>query len=170
MIGIVKKFFIYWLPLLIWAFIIFGFSSQPYEQQDLRPLIEKHIDKEATEKYLGEYKWHYHGKEISINTLGAAGFIEFFIRKGAHLFEYALLGFLLFRAFLSIGIKKGKVFVISLVLALLYAASDEWHQSFTINRTPLISDVVTDLVGSFIGASFAWLFYSIKKPILNKDF
>jgi len=34
----------------------------------------------------------YHGKKISIDGLGVAGLIEFFIRKGAHLFDYAVLG------------------------------------------------------------------------------
>ncbi len=164
-----KKFIIYWLPLIIWAFIIFGFSSQPYQKQDLRPMLEKHINKEVAEKYFGDYTFHYHGKEISIARLGIGGFIEFFIRKGAHLFEYAVLGMLLFRAINSTGIRMTRVIVLAFIVAFLYAATDEWHQSFTINRTPLFTDVLIDSVGALLGIMMTFVFCRIKHQLRNQQ-
>lgn len=88
--------------------------------------------------------------------------VEFFIRKGARLFEYAVLGILLYRAVQTSGISRGRVLTLSLLLSFLYASSDEWHQSFTMNRTPLFTDVLIDSVGAFFGLIMALIFF-IKK-------
>lgn len=154
-----KKIIIYWLPLILWAAIIFGFSSQPYEKQDLRPFIEKHIDQEKMEQQLDDVKINYAGKEISVNTIGVAGFIEFFIRKGAHITEYLILGFLIYRAFWSTRLSEVKVLVFSILFAIIYAASDEFHQMFTSNRTPHLEDVILDSIGAIIGITLAMIVY-----------
>ncbi|MFT9487184.1 MAG: VanZ family protein [Tepidibacillus sp.] len=154
-----SKILIYWIPLLLWAFVIFGFSSQPYEKQDLRPLIGKQIDQEKAKEMLQHVKVEYAGREISVQSLGVPGFIEFFIRKGAHLTEYFILGFLIYRAFWSTGYSKRKLLVFALLLSILYAASDEFHQMFTSNRTPHVEDVVLDSIGAFLGIELASLFY-----------
>jgi len=38
----------------------------------------------------------------------------------------------------------------------LYALTDEWHQSFVPDRTGRLDDVVTDAVGALIGLAVAW--------------
>ena len=45
----------------------------------------------------------------------------------------------------------------SLVLAILYACSDEWHQRFTPGRTSSIIDVFIDTIGSVIGLAISYL-------------
>ena len=155
----------YWLPVIIWAAVIFGLSSQPYQKQDLRPLIDNHINQEQVQQKLQDVKVSYAGKEVSVYTVGVSGFIEFLIRKGAHLTEYFILGFLVYRALNTKSWKKYWVFITALFLVNLYAASDEFHQVFTYNRTPHIADVILDSAGGLIGITIALLFYFRKVNI-----
>ncbi|MBY6037120.1 VanZ family protein [Fictibacillus nanhaiensis] len=154
-----KKFLVYWLPVLIWASIIFYASSQPYEKQDLRPTISNHIDLEIVETLFSSINIRYAGEEISVNKLGAAHFIEFFVRKAAHFLVYFGLGILIFRALNAHVLNKRLTFITSWVLTLVYAISDEIHQGFTPNRSPHVEDVIIDSVGGLIGISIIVLFY-----------
>jgi VanZ family protein len=65
------------------------------------------------------------------------------LRKCAHVTEYAILGFLLLRA-------TGRELP-ALVLGVLYAASDEFHQHFVHGRHASPVDVLIDSVGLLIG-------------------
>lgn len=156
---ILNKFFIYWLPVLLWAGIIFYASSQPYEKQDLRPAISSHLDLEIVETLFSSIVIQYAGDEISIKELGAAHFIEFFIRKAAHFFVYLGLGFLIYRALRMQFLNKRLTFMMSWVLTILYAISDEIHQGFTPNRSPHFEDVLIDSLGGLIGILLAWIIY-----------
>jgi VanZ family protein len=158
-VMLMKKLLIYWLPVFIWAGMIFYASSQPYEKQDLRPTISDQIDLDLVEEIFSPVRLYYAGSEISIDALGPAHFIEFFIRKAAHFFVYLGLGFLIYRA-LSLSILNNRLtFIASWVLTILYAISDEIHQGFTPNRSPHWEDVIIDTVGGLIGITLAWLIY-----------
>ena len=52
------------------------------------------------------------------------------------------------------------IFVISLFLAVTYAISDEYHQSFTPGRHPSVRDVAIDASGAF---AFLGIAFSLKK-------
>jgi VanZ family protein len=67
-------------------------------------------------------------------------------KKGAHLCAYAILAILYERA-LALP-RRGKL--AALGLTVLYAISDEFHQSFTPGRTPLATDVLIDTAGAFV--------------------
>ncbi len=41
-------------------------------------------------------------------------------------------------------------------LTLLFAVSDEWHQSFVPERNGRVDDVVTDGIGALLGLAAAW--------------
>lgn len=69
--------------------------------------------------------------------------LHFWLRKGAHFTEYAIL-FGLWRW--NTG-KDG----LSLLLSILYAASDEWHQAFVPHRGPSPWDVGVDSLGALTG-------------------
>jgi VanZ family protein len=154
-----KKFLYYWLPVLVWMGMIFYASSQPYEKQDLRPTISNYMNLEIIETLFSTVVIHYAGDEISIKALGSAHFIEFFIRKASHFFVYFGLGILIYRAFRAYFLNNRLKFITSLELIILYAISDEIHQSFTPNRSPHIEDVIIDTVGGLIGITLAWLIY-----------
>ncbi|WP_226536084.1 VanZ family protein [Fictibacillus halophilus] len=154
-----KKFSLYWLPVIIWAGMIFYASSQPYEKQDLRPTISDQINLDLVEEIFSPVTLYYAGSEISIDALGPAQFIEFFIRKAAHFFVYLGLGFLIFRALSRSILNNRLTFISSLTLTILYAISDEIHQGFTPNRSPHWEDVMIDTAGGLIGITLAWFIY-----------
>lgn len=70
------------------------------------------------------------------------------LRKIAHATEFAILTFLLLRAF---GRPMPLRMVFALALGVLYAASDEIHQAFVPGREPAGLDVLIDAVGAFAG-------------------
>ncbi len=81
----------------------------------------------------------------------ATKFLEFFIRKGAHFGTYFLSG-----SFLYLGIKdrmnvKWLAAFLCVLASLGYAATDEFHQMITGDRTPLFQDVMLDGTGALCG-------------------
>jgi VanZ family protein len=92
---------------------------------------------------------------IASNTSGSNiprfGIYDLLVKKGGHMLGYALLAASFFH-----GLDNGKrparsLFIGAVLLAILYAISDEFHQSFTPGRSPAIKDVCIDTIGSIIG-------------------
>jgi VanZ family protein len=77
------------------------------------------------------------------------------IPKVAHVIEYAVLTFLLVRALATHGLALRYMLWIAAALALIYAASDELHQSFVPNRHSSLLDVLIDSVGIGVAAAVA---------------
>ncbi len=75
---------------------------------------------------------------------------SFIVRKGAHMFLFCVLGILLFGSMYN-GDNILKSVFIALLLAFLYACSDEYHQTFVVGRTGQFNDVLIDFSGAFIG-------------------
>ena len=76
--------------------------------------------------------------------------IHFITRKIAHFTEYAILGFLAARAFRPFP----RWFLISLVLVVVYALLDEYHQSFVPSRTASLFDSLIDMLGGITALIF----------------
>ena len=72
---------------------------------------------------------------------------DFLFGKLAHFLEYAILTFLLIRALSNYQISKRKIIYLAIVLSVLYAFSDEYHQSFIIGRDSSFNDIVVDGLG-----------------------
>ena len=77
--------------------------------------------------------------------------LDLIMKKGAHALEYALLAVLLLRALHPTEAPSPRKLLLPLLVAALYAASDELHQSFTANRHPSLSDVGIDAFGACLG-------------------
>lgn len=77
---------------------------------------------------------------------------NFFFKKIAHIFVYAGLYFWIFRAFALTLSPKDKriIFYAPLFLTILYALSDEIHQSYVSGRTATLRDVGYDFLGASI--------------------
>ena len=75
-----------------------------------------------------------------------------FIRKGGHVFGYAMLSWLLFRAWratVPMLDKRGRTLRwagMAIGMTTLVASLDEWHQSFLPSRTGTPRDVLLDAV------------------------
>ncbi len=77
--------------------------------------------------------------------------------KVLHAIEYALLGFLCYRAFRhAAGTWGGQYAVLlAVVAAMIYGATDEWHQAFVPFREPDRWDLAADLLGA-LGSVLVW--------------
>ena len=84
----------------------------------------------------------------SKSTLPGAEVIwwDFFTKKTAHITIYALLFFSIQRA-INWNTKK-KVYKLAMLLTILYAISDEYHQLLILGRTSLPTDVGYDMIGA----------------------
>jgi VanZ family protein len=54
---------------------------------------------------------------------------------------------------------SGKTAAAALGIAVLYAATDEFHQNFVPNRTGSLKDVGIDTAGALLGLGIVWLCY-----------
>jgi len=117
------------LPALLWMSLIYRASATP----DLKsvPLAQR----------LGLLPW-----ELDPATLDL---LEVLLRKSAHLLSYALLALLLHWA-LSALLARPKALYSALGLTLLYALTDEFHQSFVPTREGRLTDVLIDTAGAVI--------------------
>jgi VanZ family protein len=154
---------VFLLFVLLWMTLIFIFSSQPYESQDMKPWLQSVLSFERIPRYLYHIHLNYGGHIISIKSLGLTGFLEFFIRKSAHVTEYAVLGILIFQSLRVIFPRVWGISLISISLCYLYAITDEYHQSFIVDRTPLFADVLLDTGGATAGI----LIFSILSKLIS---
>ncbi|CAG9612145.1 hypothetical protein BACCIP111899_01317 [Bacillus rhizoplanae] len=151
---------LFWIPVLLWIGVIFYSSSQPYTKQDMRSDITKYVNEEFVKEHFSWVSIDYGGgTPVSIANKGVGGFIEFFVRKGAHFTVFGILGALLYIALFQYGFRRKEAFQLALLLVAAYAGIDEIHQSFTGDRTPMWQDSVLDTCGGFTGiliSSFYW--------------
>ncbi len=87
--------------------------------------------------------------------------IDWPVRKAAHVTIFAALAFLVMRALN--GMRVRDMLLIGFVLTATYAASDEVHQSFVVGRSPLVTDVLIDVLGVLIGI-VAWRRWVARGP------
>lgn len=93
----------------------------------------------------------------SIPTLPAPEILwwDFILKKSAHVIEYAILYYLVYRAF-SKNFSHKKNFslytIYSMLYTFLYAISDEYHQSFTPGRHCKAMDIGFDFLGMLISS------------------
>lgn len=125
----------YWFPVFLWISFIFWMSTAMFSSQNtylfFEPLLRFFIPSISH-------------KEIIV--------LHIILRKLAHVTEYFISGLLIFRAFKNGSNKKREwqwAFY-SLLVVMLIAASDEFHQSFVSTRTASLGDVGIDILGGFI--------------------
>jgi VanZ family protein len=75
---------------------------------------------------------------------------DLIVKKLAQATAYAILLSLWWAALKSTRLSDGRRLVVALMVTVLYAASDEWHQTFVPNRHGQVADVLIDMVGALI--------------------
>ncbi len=130
---------LWWLPALAWMGLIFLGST------DL-------LSSDHTSRFLAPFlRWLIPGiSEATIEALRA------FIRKSGHVVEYALLaGWVMVALQRSFNPRRwhwrARTAALALGVCVLYAASDEWHQSFIPSRQGCARDVLIDTAGALGG-------------------
>ncbi|WP_078555898.1 VanZ family protein [Bacillus alkalicellulosilyticus] len=148
-----RKIIVFSLAILLVSIIVlvFHLTSQPYSVQDLTPRLLSY-DLSWVHHY-SAVSFSYGGQEISLHSLGEAHFFEFFIRKGAHVIAFAMIGFFAYCLFYFIYGKWSVGFAFLLVS--VYAVFDEVRQYFHPERHGQLPDILLDIVGGCIGIGLA---------------
>ncbi len=80
--------------------------------------------------------------------------------KFAHLALYAIFGAALAWGWVRSARERSALPI--LALGVLYAVSDEWHQTFVPGRDPSLADLLTDTAGVLLGY---WLFSFVRRHL-----
>ena len=146
-----RTFVRYWLPVVLWAAIIFFASSDAgssgHTSRFLRPLL----------------LWLKPG--LSDAALDTAIYV---IRKASHVTEYAILTALLWRALRNRGQVSAKfpwdwrLAARAFGLVAAYAVSDEAHQLFVPAREGRVRDVLYDSAGAAVALLALWAWNRVR--------
>jgi VanZ family protein len=144
-VSTLRKFLIYWLPLLFWMAVIFTASSDAESSHHSSIYFEPLL------------RWLF--PQMSQTRIEE---LHYDFRKCCHMTEFAILAVLAWRAIRQPQRQDVRPWNwaeagLSLAIVFLYAASDELHQVFVPSRTGQISDVVVDVTGGTIGLALLWL-------------
>ena len=127
-----------WLPVVVWAAVIFLFSTQTFSALNTAKIIDPIV------------RWLLPAASATTVSL-----INALVRKCAHFVEYSVLFWLLLR-----GPLQGRPYV-ALAACVVYAMLDEGHQIFEPGRTASIYDIALDSTGAlfsrFLSAATAEL-------------
>lgn len=137
-----------WIALILIG--LFLSSATPYSDQSIVSPLER-FNWSWIEPVLANIQFDYAGKEISLDALGTAGLIEFFMRKMAHVVTFLVLGALFVKAISRTNLHAGLNLLFAWALANTVAIFDEYHQSLTPERTALLEDVLLDSTGAAAG-------------------
>ena len=134
----------YWLPVILWMSFIFWMSTGTFSAERTSQIIEPLL--------------RFLIPGISQQSLNM---IHVSIRKCGHFTEYFILGLLLFRAFRGGSVKSysHRWMFFSLLIIVLYASGDEFHQAFVSTRTASLVDVGIDITGGVFAQVIAFLWY-----------
>lgn len=83
----------------------------------------------------------------------AAPLPETLSRKAAHLFEYGVLAWLVLRALAASGLTRRQSLRAAFLFCVVFAVSDEWHQTFVPGRHGKVRDVALDTLGAALALS-----------------
>ncbi len=129
-----------WAPAIAWAVLIWTFSSHRFSAEStghwLFPLL------------------HWLLPSASRETLEQ---LHWLLRKTGHVVEYFVFALLVAR-----GVRgqasgwQDRWVGWTLAIVFLYAALDEWHQSFVPTRTASVADVALDSVGGAAAIALLW--------------
>ena len=141
---------------IVWMMLIFGFSkdngneSTSLTNEVISTVVSKFTDIKKGSK--------------EMDKILEVTFIP--IRKCAHFFVYFVLGLLVMNALYIIGVTK-KTLIISAILCILFALSDEFHQTFVDGRKGSLVDVLLDSSASLI-ASYLYHKFIIMRHCYEK--
>lgn len=121
-----------YLPLIIWLAFIFFASTNEFSASNTSRVIGPLV------------LWLF--PNTSPETLSL---INFLTRKAAHFTEYFILGLLAARAFYgsSVTILNQHWLWMAILLIIIYALADEYHQRFVPSRTSSMFDSLIDIAG-----------------------
>ncbi len=86
-----------------------------------------------------------------------------YVRKAAHLTEYAILGGLAVRAIYSTFQSQTITYLVAILIVAAVAIADEVGQSFRPSRTGSVTDVLIDIAGGTTLIGLVWLIARLRR-------
>jgi VanZ family protein len=141
----VRMFIKYWLPVVVWFCLIFGASADSGSVRHSSRLIGPLV------------RWLF--PHLPPETVDS---VVYFVRKCAHVCEYAVLAWLFWRAFRKPQKNDARPWSsketwLALLCAAAYSTTDEIHQTFVPGRQGSVWDVLLDSTGAALGLFAVWL-------------
>jgi VanZ family protein len=135
-----RKKSIAWSLLILWMAVIFFLSSQPGRESS------------ESGKWLMDFFL-----SLGINLKAIFGtYTSYIIRKTAHFTEYFILTLLAHGAFRKYE-SLSRPLLFAFLFSVIYAATDELHQSFVPDRVATPVDVLIDCAGALLACGIiAW--------------
>ena len=128
-----------WSPVVFWMILIFILSTDLGSSNNTAPFLTR---------LLLTFFPALTPDDISL--------LKWLLRKAGHIFEYTVLSRLLWRAYaLQATWPRAKITAAVIATTILYAATDEWHQTFVPTRTGTWTDVGIDSIGALFGTLLA---------------
>ncbi|MBR2786198.1 MAG: VanZ family protein [Clostridia bacterium] len=139
--------------------VIFSFSSQKSEKSSETSgrVIERIVETNPKTKNLSKAE----KEKKKIELIGP-------VRKTAHFTVYTMLGTLLYLCAKTFEGKEKNKILISIILACLYACTDEIHQLFVSGRSGEIRDVLIDTTGATFGIVIVYVISKIRFKVKNR--
>ncbi|MGV9002303.1 MAG: VanZ family protein [Candidatus Saccharimonadaceae bacterium] len=141
-----KKLILSYAILILWALLIFKLSSEGHDASSGRS--------DAIVTYI-----QHAGSTLPSDVL------SFLTRKAAHTVAYFIFGILAYNVVRQYKRTTRRTIIISILIVLGYALSDEFHQAFVPGRTAMLTDVLIDTTAGTIGVTLAYLTH---KKIINR--
>lgn len=140
-----------WTMLIIWMSIIFFMSNQVADVSNHQSgLVIKIFD------------------FIGIDLNGFFGELaNFLVRKGAHFTEYLILYMLAYRV-IRLYKNQNEALIWGIVFVIVYATTDEFHQSFVPGRAMMIRDILIDTTGAVFGYALLSAKKILKRRVIEK--
>ncbi len=151
------------LAVVLTAVLIFGMSAQTAGRSNgLSLSVTRFLLRVFVPRYEGMTRLERYELLHLINGL---------VRKAAHVFEFTLFGaavLLHLRVILPQESERSTA-ALTLATGVLYAALDEWHQSFVDGRGMLVRDVLIDACGLLCGITLMLLLLRLRRRRKKKS-
>ena len=132
---------VFFILMIITAIIIFIFSSQNGKKST-----------STSDSFIKQIVKIIYGNNLdNINLEEITDNLSFYIRKLAHFTIYTIFGLNTFGFINTFNITKKRKILYTILIGVLYAVSDEFHQLFSEGRSASIKDVGIDSLGVCFG-------------------
>lgn len=156
-ISIRRKVFL--ILTVVWMAVIFSFSAKPADESESQSLRAGKI---VCSIFVPGYDNMSEQEQIFM-----AESIDYPVRKAAHATEYAILAGLMLGIVVTSSINWKHLLEV-VIVAVVYASTDEFHQLFVPGRSGRFMDVLIDATGALAGVVFIFIVYRLNNKVKIK--
>lgn len=141
------------ITVFVWMIVIFYLSNQP-------ATVSNELSKSVSNLVAGNIDFVSSRDDFNLSSLNNI------VRKQAHFWLYFVLGILVVSLLRRFGMSDVKGLFLSIVICVIYAMTDEWHQLFVPGRGGQIRDVMIDssgaALGIFVSTAISWIVRNLR--------